>query len=187
MLEKLPPFVGKTLARVRPGLDRIVSARSDLAMIHESIVLDSPAFAHGRALPERFTADGEGISPPLRWSNPPDATRSMILIVEDADSPTPAPLVHVIATGIPITKAGLFEGELHVHEGGPVIGKNSYMKPAWLPPDPPPGHGTHRYAFQLFALDYGPKLGDHPGRREVLRALEDHVLARGQLIGTYKR
>jgi len=187
MLEKLPSFVGKTLSRVRPGLDRLVCARSDLAMVPESIVLDSPAFAHGRALPARFTADGEGISPPLRWSNLPDDTRSLILIVEDADSPTPSPLVHAIATGIPITKAGLFEGELAPHEGGPVIGKNSYLKPAWLPPDPPPGHGTHRYVFQLFALDYGPKFESHPGRSAVLRALEDHVLASGQLIGTYKR
>lgn len=188
MLEKLPAFLGRTLSRVRPGLDSVLSAHEGLATVPVAISLESPAFAHGRELPVRFTADGEGLSPPLRWSGVPANARSLILVVEDADSPTPHPLVHLIATGIPVTHASFAEGELVApHAGGPVLGKSSYLRPAWLPPDPPPGHGVHRYVFQLFALDYGPQFEGHPGRRLVEKALADHVIARGQLIGTYRR
>jgi Raf kinase inhibitor-like YbhB/YbcL family protein len=187
MLEKLPSVVGRGLKRFRPGLGQIISARRGLQIGDASLLLQSPAFTEGRPLPVRYTADGEGVSPPLRWSAIPDAARSLLLVVEDADSPTPNPLVHAIATGIPVTHTELVEAELVPHEGGPVIGKNSYLKPGWLPPDPPPGHGPHRYAFQLFALDYGPQFDGHPGRSSVIRALEGHVIARGLLIGTYQR
>jgi len=188
MLAKLPAFIGRTLSRVRPGLDRVLSAHHGLATVPVAIALESPAFAHGRELPVRFTADGEGTSPPLAWTGVPDGARSLILVVEDADSPTPSPLVHLIATGIPITHTSLAEGELVApHDGGPVLGKTSFLRAGWLPPDPPPGHGVHRYCFQLFALDYGPQFEGHPGRGSVIKALEGHVLARGQLIGTYRR
>ncbi len=187
MLEKLPSFVGKTIARIRPGLDRIVSERTGLVTVPSSLVVDSPAFANGRSLAERCTADGEGISPPLRWFGVPDRARSMILLVEDCDSPTPSPMVHAIVTGIPIKMHELVEGAMHEHDGAPLLGKNSYFKARWLPPDPPPGHGTHRYVFQMFALDYVPQFEGHPGRSLILRALDNHVIARGQVIGTYKR
>jgi Raf kinase inhibitor-like YbhB/YbcL family protein len=187
MLEKLPSFVGKTLARVRPGFDRIVSERAGIVTVPSSLFLESPAFAEGRSLPARCTADGEGISPPLRWFGVPAAARSLILLVEDCDSPTPSPLVHAIATGIPTTMHELAEGALHAHDGAPLLGKNSYFQASWLPPDPPPGHGTHRYVFQMFALDYVPQFEGPPGRSLILRALDNHVVARGQVIGTYKR
>lgn len=187
MLEKLPSFVGKTLARVRPGMDRVVIERPELITVPSLLVVDSPAFANGRSLPARCTADGEGVSPPLRWFGVPTSARSLILLVEDCDSPTPAPLVHAIVTGIPTSMHELAEGALDGPDGAPLLGKNSYMKAGWLPPDPPPGHGTHRYVFQMFALDYVPQFEGHPGRSLILRALDSHVVARGQVIGTYKR
>jgi phosphatidylethanolamine-binding protein (PEBP) family uncharacterized protein len=72
-------------------------------------------------------------------------------------------------------------------DGGPLIGKNSFMKIGWLPPDPPRGHGPHRYAFQLFALDKILPLTDHPGRNALLAAMRGHILARGVMIGMYSR
>ena len=70
---------------------------------------------------------------------------------------------------------------------GLQVGRNSYLQAAWLPPDPPPGHGVHRYAFQLFALDRGRDFDSTPGRDAVLAAIKEHGLASGCLIGTYER
>ncbi len=67
------------------------------------------------------------------------------------------------------------------------VGRNSYLQAAWLPPDPPPGHGVHRYAFQLFALRAGATFDGTPGRDAVLEAIKEHGLASGCLIGTYER
>jgi hypothetical protein len=74
------------------------------------------------------------------------------------------------------------------HEGGGVhAGLNSFLQAAWLPPDPPPGHGVHRYAFQVFALGTAPSFSTHPGRDEVFDALRTHAIASGLLIGTCER
>jgi phosphatidylethanolamine-binding protein (PEBP) family uncharacterized protein len=67
------------------------------------------------------------------------------------------------------------------------VGRNSALQAAWLPPDPPPGHGVHRYAFQLFALGQAPDFSDSPGRDEVVEALRAHAIASGLLIGTHER
>src|SRR3954454_6735579 len=99
MLEKLPSTIGRTLRRVRSGLDRIVVYRK--ARGTPTIDLESPAFVSHRDMPALYTADGEGISPPLRWGAVPEGTRSLVLIVEDADSPTRSPLVHAIVAHLP--------------------------------------------------------------------------------------
>jgi phosphatidylethanolamine-binding protein (PEBP) family uncharacterized protein len=76
----------------------------------------------------------------------------------------------------------------HDQEGiGLHVGRNSSLQPTWLPPDPPPGHGVHRYAFQLFALAGTPLFSEAPGRDEVFEALRDHAVASGLLIGTCER
>ena len=67
------------------------------------------------------------------------------------------------------------------------LGKSSYLKAAYLPPDPPTGHGPHRYCFQIFALDIVPALEEGAGRGAVVEALKGHVLAKGMLVGTYER
>jgi phosphatidylethanolamine-binding protein (PEBP) family uncharacterized protein len=115
--------------------------------------VSSPAFPPNGVLPGRFTADSKSVAPPLQWGKVPDATTTLVLIVEDADSPTADPLVHAIAVDIDPSWIGIAAGELtESHDDSPIkLGRNSYLRQAWLPPDPPPGHGVHRYAFQLFA------------------------------------
>ena len=190
MLEKLPDVIGHALHGVRAGLDAIVFNTLGLREGMASIAMSSLAFADHGPLPARYTADGEGVSPPLQWSGLPAGTVSAVLLVEDADSPTPSPLVHAIVVGLPADDGALAEGALPSadHEGiGLGVGRNSYLQAAWLPPDPPPGHGVHRYAFQLFALDGAPSFSATPGRDEVIDALRVHAIASGLLIGTCER
>jgi Raf kinase inhibitor-like YbhB/YbcL family protein len=190
MLEHVPQWLGKALRGVRAGTDKLTIAQTALGPFVE-IALTSPAFADGARLPERFTADGEGVSPPLVWRDPPAGTARLALIVEDADSPTPQPLVHAVVWGLDAMAGSLPEGAIVADgdgDGARDVGRNSYAREGWLPPDPPTGHGEHRYAFQLFALDgAAPDPGANPGRSALVAAMTGHVLAAGLLVGTYSR
>jgi Raf kinase inhibitor-like YbhB/YbcL family protein len=191
MFEHLPRWVGALMRNVRAGHAKLVIVNHDLNVGAESLELASPAFANGGRLPERFTADGAGTSPPLVWRDPPEGTSSFALIVEDPDVPAPNPLVHAIVWHIPPDQRRLSEGAItRDGEGGSDgrdVGRNSLFGEGWLPPDPPAGHGNHDYVFQLFALRDTPVIAPNPGRDEFVRALKDRVLASGLLVGTYSR
>ena len=190
MLEKLPDAVGHVLRGQRAGLDKTAFQAVDLRAGMGALTISSLAFVDHAPIPARYTADGPGLSPPLQWLGvPPDAV-SVAVIVEDADAPTPQPLVHAIVVGLEGTDGALAEGALPSpdNEGsGLQVGRNSYLQAAWLPPDPPPGHGIHRYVFQVFALTAGAAFEGTPGRDAVLAAIKEHGLASGCLIGTYER
>ncbi len=96
MLEHVPAWLGKALAGARAGMDALAVLRPELGGGFASLRLSSPAFADGARLPERFTADGDGVSPPLLWGAPPAGSASLALLVEDADAPARQPLVHAI-------------------------------------------------------------------------------------------
>jgi Raf kinase inhibitor-like YbhB/YbcL family protein len=141
-------------------------------------------------IPVRYKADGSGLPPPLEWSSVPEDAHSVVIIVEDADSPTPRPLVHAIIVNLEADDTHVPEGALNSpdHQGvGLQAGRNSYLMQAWLPPDPPPAHGTHRYVFQVFALRSGAHFSATPGRHEVIDAIANYALAGGYLVGTYER
>jgi Raf kinase inhibitor-like YbhB/YbcL family protein len=191
MLEKLPETLGQLLGGQRAGLGSILYNTLDLRDGTAKITLTSPAFVDHAQIPAQYTADGEGLSPEIDWNGVPSAATALALIVEDADSPTPAPLVHAIAVDIDPKRLQLLEGELQETNHGKntalSLGRNSYLRQAWLPPDPPPGHGIHRYAFQLFALADGGPFKDAPGRHALIEALRERAIASGCLIGTYTR
>ncbi|MGE7204201.1 YbhB/YbcL family Raf kinase inhibitor-like protein [Sphingomonas sp. NPDC019816] len=191
MLEHLPAWLGKAMSGWRAGVESLAITRADLAP-PASLSLNSAAFGDMARLPERFTADGEGVSPPLFWGDPPEGTAMLALIVEDADAPTPQPLVHAIVWNLPSHRGELAEGAIVADGPGSAdagdVGRNSYLGEGWLPPDPPRGHGEHRYVFQLFALDARvDPAGETPGRGAMLDAMAGHVLAAGVLTGTYSR
>ena len=189
MLEKLPESLGHALVNQRAGMENVVYNQLYRQRQSARLELRSKSFVFNARLPTRFTADGDGISPPLEWDNVPEGTSSVVLIVEDADSPTPHPLVHAIVVGLENSKA-LEEGALDSpdHAGsGLLMGQNSFFKHAWLPPDPPRGHGEHRYVFQLFALGPGALLSEAPGRKAFIDMILDRAIAVGCLIGTYER
>jgi hypothetical protein len=191
MLEKLPEAIGHALHGMRAGMDKIVFNTLGMRQGMASIALGSVAFVDHGPIPARYTADGEGLSPPLQWTGIPPGALSLVLVVEDADSPTPNPLVHAIVVGLPPGDGKLEEAAILSRESegeaGLHVGRNSGLQAAWMPPDPPPGHGAHRYAFQLFALDSVPEFSGTPGRDEVFDALQAHALASGLLIGTCER
>ena len=191
MLEHVPAWLGKALANVRAGADKLAIARPELGGSFAAMTLSSPAFADGARLPPRFTADGEGVSPPLVWDAPPAGTAALALLVEDADAPAPQPLVHAVVWSLPADAGRLEEGAIVADGSGDSdrdVGRNSFLREGWLPPDPPTGHGSHRYVFQLFALDDGVGDPGHtPGRAAMIEAMAGHVLAAGMTIGTYSR
>lgn len=190
MLEKIPHGLGHALRGVRAGFEKVASEDRAFAGLADSIALSSSAFDDGGSIPARYTADGEGISPPLAWEGLPAGTAAVALLVEDPDAPAPEPLVHLLAWDLPPDLAELPEGELRSphHQGlDENLGRNSFLSAGWLPPDPPTGHGPHLYVFQLFALDRRLTFDGHPGRSTFLKAIEGHVLARGMLAATYER
>jgi Raf kinase inhibitor-like YbhB/YbcL family protein len=192
MLEKLPSTLGRAAQGVRAGADDLAIADTELTGVNASIEVSSQAFGYNEPIPAQYTADGEGLSPPLEWRCVPMNAEAVVVLVEDADSPTPRPLVHAIVWDLPGSDASLPEGALPStrDSADPVsehLGRNSALSATWLPPDPPPGHGAHRYVFQVFALDIVPRFESRPGRPELLDKIRGHVIAKGLLIGTYER
>ncbi|MCM8730979.1 YbhB/YbcL family Raf kinase inhibitor-like protein [Hephaestia sp. GCM10023244] len=192
MLEHVPRWLGTAMRGMRAGADKLAIVQLSDGVELATIDLMSPAFANEGRLPPRFTADGAGVSPPLVWGALPPATAAIALIVEDADAPTPAPLVHAIVWDLPPDEHRIAEGAITADGAGEAdgrdVGRHSFFGEGWLPPDPPTGHGEHRYAFQLFALDDDtPDPGETPRRAALVKAMRGHVLAAGLLIGTYSR
>ena len=190
MLEHVPAWLGGLLHDRRAGHRKLVAADPEIRLSADTIELFSPAFAHGGRLPVRFTADGEGISPPLAWADLPEGTARLALIVEDPDAPASKPLVHAIVWDMPPEERRIAEGAIAADGAGGDdgdVGRNSFLREGWLPPDPPTGHGEHDYVFQLFALSERPRLEPSPGRGAFVKAIAGRVLAIGVLIGTYSR
>ncbi len=149
----------------------------------------SSAFQNGQRIPKKYAYRGEGenVSPPLAWSGAPEGTKSFVLICEDPDAPSPKrpapkPWVHWVLFNIPPTVTKFEEGKA---AGTP--GRNDFKETSWGGPLPPPGSGTHRYFFRVFALDTTLNLPEGATKDEVLKAAEGHILAKGELYGTYER
>ena len=159
-----------------------------------SITVTSSAFADGERIPKLFTGDGQDVSPPLRWEGIPDGTKELALICDDPDAPTAEPWVHWVIYKLPANLRQLPQG---VPTGSrldkPFLalqGRNSWPSGrtiGYRGPAPPPGHGVHHYHFRLYALDC--ELNVNPGidKKSLLQAMDGHVLAEGELVGTYQR
>jgi len=153
--------------------------------------LQSSAFAPGATVPKRYTGDGEDISPPLNWSVVPATTKELALIVDDPNAPTPQPWVHWVIYKIPVSSTGLAENIAKTPSpatpSGAVQGTNSWGRIGYGGPSPPKGHGLHHYHFKLFALDAALNLVSGLDKAGLLSAMKGHILAQGELVGTYQR
>lgn len=156
-----------------------------------ALTVKSSAFAANKSIPVRYTGDGEDVSPPLSWGDVPTGTKSLALICDDPDAPTPSPWVHWVMYNIGADTAGLGEGvpaAAHPSEpAGAAQGVNSFGNTGYGGPAPPKGHGLHHYHFKLYALDKDMALDEGLTKEQVLDAIDGHVLGEGELVGTYER
>lgn len=186
--------LGKLLKNRRAGQASLAWNSPNLAG-EEMLTLSSPDFEHEGTIPTVHAAKragGKELSPALTWSQVPEGTALLLLVVEDPDAPTPRPFVHCVALLDP-SVTGLAQGGLDAKEtpdGVRIL--RSGLGRGYLGPAPIKGHGPHRYVFQLFALEKPVTAGssgaalDSAKPRDVLAAA-DHVLARGRLDGFYER
>lgn len=178
------PAGAKAAPRTAPGR---APARKEATV---TLTLSSPAFAPLGAIPKRHTCDGEDVSPPLAWTGAPAGTKSFALIVDDPDAPDPAApkvvWVHWVLYDLPPATTSLAPGTIaKTLPAGAREGLNDWKQPGWRGPCPP--IGRHRYFHKLYALDIVLPDLHHPTRAALEQALEGHVLAKAELVGTYQR
>ncbi len=153
-----------------------------------TLTISSPVFTHEDSIPERYTCEGDDISPPLNFSGIPEGTESLVLIVDDPDAPDPAAprmtWVHWLVYNLPPDTAGLEEA-VASFPAPTLHGTNDFRRTRYGGPCPP--IGQHRYMFKLYALDTMlPDLGN-PDKDRLLQAMDGHILARARLIGLYRK
>lgn len=154
------------------------------------LVLRSDAFEEGGVIPRKYTCEGSDVAPPLEWDGVPENTRSLVLIVDDPDAPDPAAprmtWVHWVVYNLPADVNGLPEGAIaKMLPIGSQQGLNDWKKEGYGGPCPP--IGRHRYFHKLYALDTVLEGLDSPTKAQVESAMQGHIIAQTELIGTYKK
>ncbi len=150
------------------------------------IKLMSTAFKEGQTIPRPYTCDGVNVSPPLEWEGVPKTARTIAITCDDPDAPA-GTWVHWVLYNLPGDKIGLVENTPATEKlaGGGMQGKNDFQKIGYGGPCPP--GGTHRYFFKVYALDSELALQPGATKADLLKAMEGHIVAQGQLMGTYGR
>ena len=162
--------------------------------------LTSSAFTEGGTIPDKYTGVGKDVSPPLAWANAPEGTKSFALICDDPDAPSRSkprpegPWVHWVIYNIPAEAAELSEAVPRKADladpAGARQGKNDFGSDnvGYRGPLPPEGSGPHRYFFKVYALDRMLDLkSKEANKKSLLAAMKGHILAEGQLMGTFER
>jgi len=150
------------------------------------IKITSSAFEEGGLIPAKYTCDGADVSPPLQWDAVPEGTKSVALICDDPDAPM-GTWVHWVLFNLPSDAKELAEN-IPAEEtlpNGAKQGVNDFGRIGYGGPCPP--GGTHRYFFKIYALDTEVGLEAGANKRQLLKAMEGHILEQGQLVGKYKR
>lgn len=153
-----------------------------------SLELTSEAFTNGQSIPAKYACTGKNISPPLAWNEPPAGTQSFALILDDPDAPM-GTWVHWVLFNIPAQRRALPEDlpvtGKNIDPNAIYVGKNSWGDIGYGGPCPP--SGTHRYYFKFYALDATISLLPGATKEQLLREMEGHILAEGELMGTFSK
>jgi Raf kinase inhibitor-like YbhB/YbcL family protein len=178
-------------AREARDRSRVTSSLPETASAKHTITVRSSAFAPDAPLPDRHSDYAGGDSPDLSWDGVPEAARSLVLIAEDPDAVSPKPFVHWMIADLPVATTGLRaglskEGRL-VDFGDAVQGGTHAGSVGYYGPRPPAGDPPHHYHFQVLALDRALSLPPGFTREALLDAVDGHVVAKGTLVGTYRR
>jgi Raf kinase inhibitor-like YbhB/YbcL family protein len=152
------------------------------------IQITSTAFKEGQDIPTQYTCDGANISPPLSWSGVSQEAESLALLMNDPDAPS-GTFTHWVLYNLRRDTDGLSESVDNDETFGKSgrQGTNSFGKIGYGGPCPPPGHGSHRYFFRIYALDSELSLNREATGDDLLNAIEGHIIDEGQLMGRYER
>ena len=173
--------VGQALRPLHAGERKLAVAKLG-SEGNQTLHVTSSAFPADGALPLSATAQGGNTAPPIAWKGVPEHAQSVVVVCEDPDAPFPQPYVHWLVYDLPPV-----DGEV-----GPALyadaraGENSKGDLGFTGAAPPPGHGVHHYHFQVFALDVSLGLEQGAGRGALFEAMRGHVLAWGQVVGTWE-
>ncbi|MEN0105569.1 MAG: YbhB/YbcL family Raf kinase inhibitor-like protein [Pseudomonas sp.] len=183
-------IVGRLLRGFRAGEKTLLWHHPVAVAAPTCIELHSPAFAALTTIPAQHAGLGIGAnrSPALAWRGVPEAAVELLLVIEDASAPLPKAFVHAIGIGISAQRCELAEGALN-GAGGAVrqLGRNTFGRADYAGPRALPGHGPHRYSWQLFALDSRLDFARPPGREQLISAMAGKVIGRGRLDGIFER
>lgn len=172
-------IAGCSSQRVAPAVTDLSTRQNEEGQMFN---ISSPAFKAGTTIPVKYSCKGDDISPPLEWSNAPDGTQSFALIFDDPDAPA-GTWVHWVVFNLSFETQALAENV--VLPPDTRTGKNSWGKMEYGAPCPP--SGTHRYFFKLYALDEAFSLAESVTKADLLSAMEGHILAQAELMGTFSR
>jgi Raf kinase inhibitor-like YbhB/YbcL family protein len=145
-----------------------------------ALQVTSAAFEAGGEIPQKYTCDGDNVSPPLSWSGVPEGSESLALIADDPDAPGRT-FAHWVLYSLPPDQTSLDEGADAGVPGVNGAGRQGYTGPC------PPSGSPHRYFFKIYALDTSLDLNPGANKAELEDAMNGHVLAQGELVGTYER
>jgi Raf kinase inhibitor-like YbhB/YbcL family protein len=144
----------------------------------KGLTVTSPAFENNKLIPAKYTCDGDDVNPLLIIEGVPEETKSLVLIVDDPDAPM-GTWDHWVVWNIPPTK------RIEEDSVPGVQGLNDFRKHSYGGPCPP--SGTHRYFFKVYALDTKLDLNQNSKKKDIEKAMKDHILAKGELVGLYSR
>jgi Raf kinase inhibitor-like YbhB/YbcL family protein len=147
-------------------------------VITKTLNVSSPAFTNNSSIPSKYTCDGKSINPELNIGNIPAEAKTLAIIVDDPDAPK-GTFVHWVMWNIPV-KEKILE-----NSAPGFVGKNEKNENKYTGPCPP--SGTHHYHFKIYALDTTLDLQGYSHKQDLLKAMEGHIIASGELIGTYKK
>jgi Raf kinase inhibitor-like YbhB/YbcL family protein len=178
---KFAPIAAAAVLAAAPAMaGGLVSTQRPETQTTGVINVSSPAFASGAAIPVKYSAFGQSVSPPLKWSAV-GAAKSYAILVDDPDGPAPQPVSHWAAWNI-------IPGATMAGEGAQlgVQGTNSHKSLGYTGPHPPASDPAHHYHFQVLALDEMLNVPAGADREAVLAAAKGHVIAKGEVVGTFK-
>lgn len=143
------------------------------------LLVKSPVFEANKHIPRKYSCDGDEINPPITIDGIPKEAKTLVLIVDDPDAPM-GTFDHWVVWNIPPSSSKIGENTVPGTEGLNSARQRGYMGPC-------PPSGTHRYFFKVYALDAELKLGAGTKKKDVEKAMQGHILAKGELIGLYSR
>jgi Raf kinase inhibitor-like YbhB/YbcL family protein len=157
------------------------------SVMEATMTVSSTAFKNNATIPQRFSCQGDDISPALSWSSAPQETKSFALIVEDPDAPH-GTYYHWVIYNIPASERGLSENIARRDPlpNGTRQGTNSSQQLGFMGPCPPAGK-AHRYYFKVYALDTEINIPGEATHDKLESAMQGHILAEGEIMGTYQR